>query len=427
MIAAHKNPAEWAVDRLAPWAAALGMLTAGGFKIFDFLPFELGIQIVLAFILVAGTYSRVAPRVPTVVLRPLVIFAILIAINEARHGTATRTLGGMLSIYLVLSIFTMPRMFVRRLFLSFATLLGIFAAMALVQWAILVAHPSWLPLTQRVAVEHGDGTSVITHPIVLLGFTAPEPRALLGIQLPRIQSFMREPSHTAVFFVMPSLIAYHLDGARRHWWIYTIVPFCLLAMTGSVFFPLALALAMLPWVGRRKARRVATILPAVIIVGSIVVLTLALTTRWIDATTDFVFRAPLFAPIEGNTNAFDASRSIQLRLEEIRAFFTDFQPGIPTARDPAASIGFLTYAFVSASVPGLLLLGWVLFATKRNVLLLVSTGHLKRLVGTLMFATLTSAVLFDYYGWPLPVGFSILATLVVITSERAADGVPRSA
>jgi hypothetical protein len=126
-----------------------------------------------------------------------------------------------------------------------------FALMAMLQFALLLLFPSFIPVLQ-VGIENGNlvvlntdtlnGIAASFHPLMLFGLLSPEILDVFGLYFPRMRSFTSEPSLLVAFFLLPAALGLLLN--ERRWAIASgiIVFFCLSSFSGSVQISIAFSM-----------------------------------------------------------------------------------------------------------------------------------------------------------------------------------------
>lgn len=118
------------------------------------------------------------------------------------------------------------------------TLAGILALMGLVQWVAITLDPRLFRYILVFADEEGGVETPMQHPIALLGMMSEQQYSFLGLALGRMQSFAKEPSLNVLYFMFPAALAFLLNSRATRMWGSTILVFCVLSLSGSVFLSL---------------------------------------------------------------------------------------------------------------------------------------------------------------------------------------------
>ena len=176
---------------------------------------------------------------PGRLLDPLICFSIVKVMTEiALRGQLSYVLDSLAALFALTVLACAPAK-------SFETgakfavmLAGILALMALIQWGMLV----WDPRLGRYGLavsDEGVVLNTVEHPIAILGLIPEGEYSFLGQPLVRMQSFAKEPSLNVIYFMLPACMAFLLNSRSSLLWSNTILTFCVLSLSGSVFLTLA--------------------------------------------------------------------------------------------------------------------------------------------------------------------------------------------
>ena len=232
------SPFAISVATIAVVASGLLVYVSGTFLVAGMLGIKRELQALLIVpIAVAASYYVVSR--PNRLLDPLILFSIVkLGTEIALRGQLSYVLDGLAAIFALTVLAAAPAR-------SFETgakvtvmLAGILALMALIQWGMLM----WDPALGRYGLVVSDEETVqntVEHPIALLGFIGYQDYTFLGVPIVRMQSFAKEPSLNVVYFMLPACIAFLRSSGASLLWGTTILTFCVLSLSGSVFLTLA--------------------------------------------------------------------------------------------------------------------------------------------------------------------------------------------
>lgn len=229
---------------IAVVAAALLIYVSQAFLIAEMLGVKRELQALLIIpIAIAAAYYFVSS--PGRLLEPLICFSMVkLATEIALRGQWSYILDSLAAVF-ALTVLTCAPARSFEVGAKFVVMLaGILALMALVQWVILIGEPQ---LAKFVLVVSDEGVleSTVEHPIALLGIHEEQGYSFLGQPLGRMQSFAKEPSLNVLYFLLPACLAFLRNSRSSVLWGSTILTFCVLSLSGSVF--LALAFAGICW------------------------------------------------------------------------------------------------------------------------------------------------------------------------------------
>jgi hypothetical protein len=237
-------PIAISVATIAVVASALLIYISQAFLVAEMLGVKRELQVLLIIpVAVAACYYFVSR--PGRLLDPLILFSIVKLVTEiALRGQWSYILDSLAAVLALTVLACAPARTFETGAKFVVTLAGILALMALLQWVMLILNPE---LSKYVLVVSDEGAieNTVEHPIALLGIHGEQDYSLLGQPLARMQSFAKEPSLNVIYFLLPACLAFLLNSRSSLLWGGTILTFCVLSLSGSIF--LALAFAALWW------------------------------------------------------------------------------------------------------------------------------------------------------------------------------------
>ena len=222
-------------------ASALLIYVSGSFLIAAIFGVKRELEVLLLIpVGLAAAYYLVSR--PSRLVDPLICFAVVKLITEvAFRGQLLYVLDSGAAVLALVVLVCVPAKSLNIGARLVVTLAGILALMALVQWVMLTLDPHLSQYILVFADEDGGTENLVQHPIALLGITSEQRYSFLGqpLPLPRMQSFAKEPSLNVLFFMFPAALAFLLNSRMTRMWGSTILVFCVLSLSGSVFLTLA--------------------------------------------------------------------------------------------------------------------------------------------------------------------------------------------
>ena len=122
------------------------------------------------------------------------------------------------------------------------TCAGIFSFFAVIQAIIYIYNPGVfdIPYSPVPSGRHSLEPIAIKYPIHYLGFWAAGREEILGIELPRFESFASEPSILVAIFLIPGLLGLTYNGIIRKMSYLILFFSIILAFAGTIYLSLAL-------------------------------------------------------------------------------------------------------------------------------------------------------------------------------------------
>jgi hypothetical protein len=222
---------------IAVVSSALLIYVSGTFLVAGMLGIKRELQAVLTVPIALAAAYYVVSR-PSRILDPLILFSIVkLGTEIALRGQLSYVLDGLAAVFALTVLASVPaRSF--EIGARFTVILaGILALMGLVQWGMLM----WDPALGKYGLVVSDEETVLNtveHPIALLGFIGSQDYTFLGHPVVRMQSFSKEPSLNVVYFMLPACMALLRGSGSSLLWGSTILTFCVLSLSGSVFLTL---------------------------------------------------------------------------------------------------------------------------------------------------------------------------------------------
>ena len=176
---------------------------------------------------------------PARLLNPLIGFCIVkLATEIALRGQWSYILDSLAAIFALTVLICAPAKSFEAGAKFVVAIAAILALMALVQWVVLAMYPEFIKYILVVSDE-GALEKTVEHPVALLGIMSEQQFSFLGQPLGRMQSFAKEPSLNVIYFMLPATLGFLLKSRSAFLLGSTILAFCVLSLSGSVFLTLA--------------------------------------------------------------------------------------------------------------------------------------------------------------------------------------------
>jgi hypothetical protein len=226
-------------------ASALLIYASGSFMATALLGLKRELEVLLLIpVGVAAAYYLVSR--PGRLLDPLICFAVVkLATEVALRGQVLYVLDGIAAVLALAVLVCAPTRSLDMGARFVVAIAGIFALIALAQWVWLTFDPHLSQYILVFADEEGGTETPVQHPIALLGIIGEQQYSFLGQPVGRMQSFAKEPSLNVIYFMFPAALAFLMNSRTTVLWGSTILAFCVLSLSGSVF--LALAFSAVWW------------------------------------------------------------------------------------------------------------------------------------------------------------------------------------
>jgi hypothetical protein len=226
------------VTTIAVVASALLIYDSQAFMAAEMLGMKRESQALLIIpIAVVAAYFFVST--PARLLNPLIGFCIVkLATEIALRGQWSYILDSLAAIFALTVLICAPAKSFEAGAKFVVTLATIWALMALIQWVALAMYPG---LIKYILVVSDEGVleNTVEHPVALLGIMSEQQYSFLGQPLGRMQSFAKEPSLNVIYFMLPATLGFLLKSRSTFLLGSTILAFCVLSLSGSVFLTLA--------------------------------------------------------------------------------------------------------------------------------------------------------------------------------------------
>lgn len=415
------------VRLLAPIVAMLFFLMG----YFDFLD-VFGVRLFVLAPLLAFTVILGVPvlsfRRTKFLREPLFWLAVVFMLTEPvfRRGplSINAAVGLSTAMFLMVIIFTLGRDFATRTLKWLIAIAGIFAALAVLQFAILLQYPE---LTQHTVnpnyVEFVDGLGgsrqflemsgrdfVVDHPIALLGMTTGE-KSFFGMRATRVFSFAREPGLVLFYFFLPGVLALTFKGTTRLWSL-PLLALSFLSFSGTVYGSLAISIILLivgSVMSLHGPRRALSLTPLFLAIAGFVFVS---STAMAQGLLERVFQGNAFASFQENFGFLDFSASAMLRLEQRRQALSVLGPFGVGSDGMLGAVGLLGYGFVRAHLFGAAIALGFLYTVFKAATDYVVAHKRGIIVWALICGIFIEAGFFQQYGLTLPSGL-LLSSLTL--------------
>ncbi len=341
---------------------SMGILffTMGQFEFFDMLRAKRLVQIILLFVVAIIGFSVWWKHFLLPFRQPLYLLIFLFIFSELFRFDVKSALEMITTLFLVALIFTMAPKYSNLVLKVIIVIACIFSILGIIEAWILVANPELLDHTTIFLIQPvKEGEYFINHPIAYLGMTPGQVRSFFGLEIPRMQSFLREPGLIPVYFLIPGVLALTYKGPIKLASI-PLIFFSMLGFTGTVYLSIIFAVFyfMLRVFVARKKERILSVAALSIVLVSLI------TIHWTDFAYDIAFlmyRNDAFLENISNVEFLDRYGTTVGRLDELPDFMEEASgPGGSSGKIPAF-VGLVMFGFFKGNIIGMFLVILVLF------------------------------------------------------------------
>jgi hypothetical protein len=401
-------------DRLLVPAIAVMFYALGPFELLDYMGSNVKrvVEVGLFLLLLFFGFDLLIKKSSAAFRHPLIYLAIVAFVVElvfVRH--VMTALSCAVAIYAIILIYAVtPRVF-DRIARTIIVLCGIFSLLGLVQAVILTANPTLVPFTSQPLLQpdlEGIGPYYITHPIALLGMTPGQTRSVFGLEIPRMQSFLREPGLLLSYFLLPGALALLYRGRIRLWAV-PIVVFCFLGFTGTVYVSFVIGVGLfvllsLPLL-RSRGRVVGLILTATLTLFALTPNRFEL----IASTARTLFRNETFLANIQIFEFLDRYESAMFRVQGASDLEAAAETDLVYSGRMPGFVGLIGYGRLRAGWIGVVATVAVLASLFVSATRLSGFGASARLGGALIAGVFAEAAVLQQYGLEMASGFLIMA------------------
>jgi hypothetical protein len=403
----------WQTTALAAVVAAL-FFTMGEFELLDLLHVKRPVQATLL-----GMLTILAIMVPfrrpfrEVLVQPLFLLTgLFLTMEFLVHGKLIRGIEAAVTLLLLVVVFCAGRDFVRLTLRMLIMMAGLFASLAILQFVIFMFLPGLAAGTVSSQMNPTGGSEwTVLSPMAYMGMTTGEYRNVAGFALPRMTSFLREPSLIPPFFLIPAALALTFRD-RTRMWVVPIFAFAFVAFSGSVYAPIVFGAGF--WLVMRMPvfRRSPTLLAMLGFVSIIALLLLIYATTRVDEALVSFFTTFVEGK-ESNIGFLDKIGSVQIRMAAAREFIASgFEGGLDTPNIAIAAIGLILYSYVRAGMLGAILMSANLYVVFRAIARYRILGGGSITAAALLFGTFVQVGFLNTYGYYGAPGFLSMALVI---------------
>jgi hypothetical protein len=229
------KPLHAAADSVFSWAIVIYLYTTGPFALFDLLGIRRIIQIIAALLLLVLGFKYFAKGLLNGEKNGQVaLLALLGCIFLLKSRPILHALDLISACYIIIAIKGLPYQVFANLISKVVKVAALFAAGGVMLFLILAAFPSASSYIEWSADIYLSRDFALTNPLMLLGSATNESFEFLGLfSVPRIKSFLYEPSLIPMYFVVPMAMSLYIGRSRLA--LACIVTFCFVSLSGTFY------------------------------------------------------------------------------------------------------------------------------------------------------------------------------------------------
>lgn len=385
----------------------------GEFELLEILNLKRPVQALLIGTLAIFTVLiRLENGVHAALLDPLFLTAMtFLAFEVLVHDSRTRKIEMVITAVLLTYVFCMGPRFAALVLKFIITGAGVFACMALLEFLILVLFPQLMAGTVSSTMNAGGGDDWnVLSPLAYLGMTTGELKRVAGVSLPRMSSFLREPSLIPPVFLLPAALALTFKSRVRLWAI-PILAFAISGFAGSVYAPVAIGLVFMVVMSLPIIRRRPALLASVAFAVVIAMLILIYRTTYIDDALRFIFT---HIGRQSSLSFLDKWGSANIRIYAGRDFVASgFEGGFDRPNIAIGAIGLILFAYARAGIVSAMFMSWHLLRTFHASFRYRVYARGSKIASALIVGVFVQAGFLNTYGFWNSAGFLIMALTVV--------------
>lgn len=227
------------------WALIIYLYSTGPFVLFDLLGIRRPLQIVVGlFLLSSGAgyaYDGIFNGKKNGQIALLAFLGFLFIFKERPY---LQSLDFFSACYLIWVVKSIPPAIIREFLNGIVNFTVALSAGGILLFVVVAAFPAAADYTNWPDNLYLSTEFSLKNPLMLLGGVTNESFEFLGLlPVPRIKSFLYEPSLIPLYFMVPAALSLQIKRSKKSFFV--IALFCLLSLSGTFYALLAIALTII--------------------------------------------------------------------------------------------------------------------------------------------------------------------------------------
>lgn len=221
------------------WALIIYLYSTGPFALFDLLGIRRPLQIVLGLFLISSgagyAYDGIFNGKKNGQIALLAFLGFLFIFKERPY---LQSLDFFSACYFIWVVKSMPPAILREFLNGIVNFTVALSAGGILLFVVVAAFPAAADYTNWPENLYLSTKFSLTNPLMLLGGVTNESFEFLGLlPVPRIKSFLYEPSLITLYFMVPAALSLQIKRSKKSF--FAIALFCMLSLSGTFYVFLA--------------------------------------------------------------------------------------------------------------------------------------------------------------------------------------------